>query len=368
MYSSISAGYSAYVPVNGNSLEAKVSQYSVEKFGPVHPVKYVNNPATYQSGNYVAENRPAAFLNPVRPLTPFVGQALEIAEYVKQAFYLTSGEELPGDVTISVAPRDELIQKHPAFLNDSVAGISINRTREILVAAGKMDEVLLTIGHEIGHVITKPARTAREEEAKAFAFEAAWARSIFDHDVAGLRTSINASALIPAKNGLHDVAFNFVKNNAGDDEPLRLFKRISRGEVTSEEIFDGMQLQPSVSSTPPAYSSPKTGRFRLYGGYLNKSRVQNLPPPHNFFWGDLGKGIYGMYVPLTKVETLNEQLLRKDIEQLHKTLGHEYSLHHVMGLPDGYVVEALEEAMFWTAEDDGRYGPKPRDYAQSGKE
>jgi len=96
----------------------------------------------------------------------------------------------------------------------------------------------------------------------------------------------------------------------------------------------------------------------VYTGYQNKSRVQNLPPPHNFFWGDLGTGIYGMFVPLTRVETLNEKLLRADIEQFHKTLGHEHSLHNVMGLPDGYVVEALEEAMFWIAENDDRYYPK----------
>ena len=117
-------------------------------------------------------------------------------------------------------------------------------------------------------------------------------------------------------------------------------------------------LQPAITPTIPVYSHPKQTKVKLYGGYQNRSRVQNLPPPHTFFWGDLGKGIYGMYVPGTKIETINEQLLRKDIEQLHKTLGHEYSLHNVMGLPDGYVVEALEEAMFWTADDDDKYYPR----------
>ena len=369
MYSSISAGYArsgyaaTYVPLNGSSgLEAIVAQYSVEMPRADNPVNYVNNPETYQKNSYVAENQSVAFLNPSRPVTPFVGQAFEISGYVRQAFRLTTSEELPGDVSITVAPREELLQKNPAFLNDSVVGISINQTREIFVAAGKLDEVLLTLGHEIGHVIKKPARTVQEEEAKAFAFEAAWAKSIFDHDVAGLKNSINAAALMPAKNGLHDAAFNFVKNNSGEEEPLELFNSISTGGVTPEQISAGLRLHPTVTHSKTAiYSTPGSSKAPLYGGYLNKSRVQNLPPPHTFFWGDLGRGIYGMYVPLTQVETLNETLLRKDIEQFHKTLGHEYSLHHVMGLPDGYVVEALEEAMFWTAEDEDRYKPKKRD-------
>ena len=376
MHSSISTGYArsgyaaTYVPLSGSSgLEAKVLQYSVESPVAERPVKYINNSGTYQQDSYVAETQPVAFLNPSRPVTPFVGQAFEISGYIRQAFCLTTGEELPGDVGITVAPREELLQKNPAFLNHSVVGISLNQTQEIFVAAGKLDEVMLTIGHELGHVIRKPARTAPEEEAKAFAFEAVWAKSIFDHDVAGLKNSINAAALMPAKNGLHDAAFNFVKNNSGEEEPFQLFNSISTGGVTPEQISEGARLHPTVTPSKTAiYSTPGASKALLYGGYLNKSRVQNLPPPHTFFWGDLGKGIYGMYVPLTQVETINEKLLRKDIEQLHKTLGHEYSLHHVMGLPDGYVVEALEEAMFWTAEDEDRYKPKKRDYVQSGNE
>ena len=62
-----------------------------------------------------------------------------------------------------------------------------------------------------------------------------------------------------------------------------------------------------------------------------------------------------MYDTLTQGITLNSDILRKDIEQMHKTQGHEYSLHHAMQLPDGYAAEALEEAMFWTKDEEEKY-------------
>ncbi|MAG15905.1 hypothetical protein CMO88_02490 [Candidatus Woesearchaeota archaeon] len=352
-YSSNSNGYGS------SNLENIVAEYSVETSHPSFPVYHIQQDSkpAYNKYKTIAEEQPAAFLNPKRPDTPFIGQAAEIAEPIKQAFFSTTGNELPEHISITIATRDELIQKNLAFLNDSVVGISISQTKEVFAVAGKMDEVMLTVGHELGHIIKEPARTPQEEEAKAFAFETAWAKTIFEHDIAGLRNSINAAMLNPAKNGLHDVAFNFVKNNS-EIEPLNLFNSISQGNVTAEQVFEGTQLNPITTIKGPLYSLPQKNKTKLYGGYLNKSRVQNLPPPHNFFWADLGKGIYGMYVPMTTVETLNSELLRKDIEQMHKTMGHEYSLHHVMGLPDGYVVEALEEAMFWTAEDDDNYYPK----------
>ena len=328
----------------GTGLEQLVSEYATQ---PMRQPIYVcvNHSSGY--ANATAETRHIIFLNPVRAPTPFIGQAAEAEQHIKEAFRKTTGHELPQDINITIAPREELVRKNMAFLNDSVAGLSIHSTREIFAIAGNMDEVMLTIGHELGHVIKKPARTAEEEEAKAFAFEAAWAKTIFEEDIAGLKGSINAAALQPAQNGLHDTAFNFVKNNS--ESALELFNKISNGEITQEQIIQGQAMQP--------YQKHSTSKTRLYGFYPNRSRIENLPPMHNFFWADLGRGIYGMYIPMTAIEMINETLLRKDIEQLHKTLGHEYSIHHVMKLPDGYVAEALEEAMFWTKEEEERYKP-----------
>ena len=68
---------------------------------------------------------------------------------------------------------------------------------------------MLTIGHEIGHVLTKTLDDKHEEEAKAYAFSLAWMKSIQENDIAGLGDSFVQER--PAENGLHDVAFAFVE-------------------------------------------------------------------------------------------------------------------------------------------------------------
>ena len=301
MYSQINPGYGmpsnrAYNAMNsyaGSELENMVSQYAIEGHhaNEEMPLYRGTEKNAYHGYNKIAEEQPVMFLNPQRPKTQFIGRVSELTEHIREAFFLTTGMELPQDIEITIDSRERLSQKNSAFLNASVAGLSINKSREIFVVSGKLDEVMLTVGHEIGHVIKPTARTAEEEEAKAFAFEAAWAQAIFENDTAGLRSSINSSTLKPAKNGLHDVAFNFVKKNS-ETSPLKLFEDLSSGNVTQQQIFG----------------------------------EERLPE----------KGIYGTYAPTTSVETLNQTLLRKDIEQMHKTMGREYGLHHAMKLPDGY--------------------------------
>ena len=310
MYSGNITGYSAAPAYSPSGLEKMVAQYAVEAPLTSQEVAYQTSNST--AGNYdgrksVQEEHAAQFLSPKRPDSPFIGHAAEIAESIKEAFLLTAKEPLPEDVSITIDSREQLAQQNPAFLNPSVAGLSINSAKKVFVVAGKMDEVMLTVGHELGHVIRPSAGTPQEEEAKAFAFEAAWARAIFDSDVAGLRSSINAAALAPARNGLHDVAFNFVRKNSGK-EPLRLFDEISRGSVTQEQVFEGTRLQPDAIAfpKPPFYSLPQ----------LNKSGAMNV------------------YSPAKVAETLNGHLLRKDVEQMSRAMEREYGLHGIMS--DGY--------------------------------
>ena len=74
-----------------------------------------------------------------------------------------------------------------------------------------LDEMMLVIGHEIGHVLTKTLPNKHDEEAKAFAFSIKWAETIKKHNVANLGMSIKDELdMNPARNGLHDVAFSFV--------------------------------------------------------------------------------------------------------------------------------------------------------------
>ena len=306
----------------------------------------------------IYHSQPISFLSPSRPRVPFVGGAAEIADFVKEAFLKTTGQELPGDIIITVALRSILQHIHRQFFNNSVVGLSLNGSREVFAVAGTLDEVMLVIGHELGHVISPALQDGRAEEAKAFAFEMAWAMSVFEHDIAGLRMSINAAALAmkPAQNGLHDSAFAFVKSQTDSGkEPLQLHSQIvwNNGIDFNDEAVIAAQTSsssyvPLISSTHSAYVS---------GGYRNKSNVQNVPWMNNFSWADLGTGVYGMYIPMTASIFMNERLLRNDLEQFHKTLGHEYILHHVMQLPDNYVTKILEDTIFWVKDEKDKYKP-----------
>jgi len=298
----------------------------------------------------IYESQPVAFLSPERPVTPFIAEAGLIAGLVREAFLATTQHPLPADIMVTVAQRRLLQQIHGQFLNSSVVGLSLNATREIFAVSGSLDELMLVIGHELGHVLSPALGDPHAEEAKAFAFESAWANAIFTRDIGGLRMNINAAALsmMPAQNGLHDLAFAFVKAAAlSGKEPLELHSELSERRLEFSDNFEATPSQqaaytPLAGSSTPAYRS---------GGYRNVSNVQNVPWLNNFSWADLGTGIYGMYIPSTASIFMNEKLLRNDLEQFHKTLGHEYVLHHVMHMPDGYAAKVMEDAIFWIKED-----------------
>jgi len=153
---------------------------------------------------------PDAFLKPNRAPQPFVGEAAEIEEEIKDAFFATLGVPFPTDIKVAVLNNRKFDRQMP---ERSVVGFSLNRRElglvsDVVVRSGAKDHVLLTIGHEIGHVLTKTLSSKHNEEAKAFAFSRAWMNAIQENDIAGLRDAIVLDN--PAHNGLHDVACAFV--------------------------------------------------------------------------------------------------------------------------------------------------------------
>lgn len=147
--------------------------------------------------------------------TEFVNDAKLIEAPVREAFKATTGKELPRNIVIRLCDESELKKAHQSrngVWSHGIHGFSINRglkgTSEVFVKKGFMDEVMVTLGHELGHVISPSLQDARDEEAKAFAFSSAWMRIIVDNNIAGLTNAINPS---PAKNGVHDVGFDFVQ-------------------------------------------------------------------------------------------------------------------------------------------------------------
>ena len=308
----------------------------------------------------IYHGQPITFLSPSRPKAQFVAAATEVAAFIREAFLATTKQQLPDNITITVAPRETLQKLHSQFFNHGVVGLSQNNTREIFAVAGSLDEVMLVIGHELGHVLSPALNNQQAEEAKAFAFEMAWAQAIFEEDIGGLQQSINQAALSikPAQNGLHDLAFAFVKAATliSGKDPLAL-----HAEIAARQDFDisnsSFAAAPAQVSYVPLISSTAHRAGYHSGGYRNKSRVQNVPFLTNFTWTDLGTGIYGMYIPLTASIFMNDRLLRTDLEQFHKTLGHEYVLHHVMQLPDNYVTKILEDTIFWVKHEEDKYKP-----------
>lgn len=178
------------------------------------------------------------FLNLDRPKTIFVGDASEIKEFVEEAFMLTAGSPFPDDVRIAVVSEKELAKIHSKIggnWDPSIQGFAINRKKhglvsEIFVKKGELDKLMLTLGHEIGHVLTKQLDNKINEEAKAFAFSLAWMKTIKEHNIANLSTAIKLDK--PAKNGVHNVALDFVLNlTAGGKRALDIFESLVKGFI-----------------------------------------------------------------------------------------------------------------------------------------
>ncbi|MBI2151230.1 hypothetical protein HYU21_00710 [Candidatus Woesearchaeota archaeon] len=141
----------------------------------------------------------------------FVGQAEEIKEYIEEAYNLLFGKSFPEDIKISLLEENEFKKISP---HSSVVGLSINRRQqgllsEIFVIQGTIGKVLLTVGHELGHVLTSTLDHSLDEEAKAYAFSLQWIDLIKEWNIAGLREAIITET--PAENGLHNKAYYFIQ-------------------------------------------------------------------------------------------------------------------------------------------------------------
>ncbi len=152
---------------------------------------------------------PATFLKPGKH-SIFVGDAEQIRSYVEETFSLLFNSPLPENIKISICTESEFrkIAPHP-----STIGLSLNRGEhgllsEIFVLNDTLPRVLLTLGHELGHVLTKTLDNAHNEEAKAYAFSLAWMNTIKEHNIANLADCIITES--PAQNGLHNIAFDLV--------------------------------------------------------------------------------------------------------------------------------------------------------------
>ncbi|MAG72962.1 hypothetical protein CL620_01495 [archaeon] len=215
----IAQSASAYIP----SSSAVMEPYQLSSFAinpSISTSLYDTNEQTqlYTTSSIIQSlfpSKPEYHFQPEMFLVPekagkFVGKAQEIQEFVEDAFCKLMGKPLPTDIKIVVCDEQEFRKIAP---HKSTVGLSINRSHhgllsEVFVLNGSLGRVMLTLGHELGHVMTPPLQDAIQEEAKAYAFSFMWMEVIKEHNIAGLGSAVILER--PALNGLHDTAFEFV--------------------------------------------------------------------------------------------------------------------------------------------------------------
>jgi hypothetical protein len=220
-----SSSYNAGVPRGDSKLYAHTSAMHLAQAVKAHydasaggmPKPYVPSSAR---GAYLSTPAPHSLFIANDFLAPnstarFVGSAEDVKEFVEEAFIAATGEQLPNDIQITVLNDEEFTKAHLDFdktTNDGVQGFSLNANGQgvnrIFVRANPLDRLMLTIGHEIGHVLTPTLQNEHDEEAKAFAFSLAWMDAVRERNIAGMGANILPD---PAHNGLHDRAFAFVQ-------------------------------------------------------------------------------------------------------------------------------------------------------------
>lgn len=196
---------------------------------------------TYATSHLFA---PEFFLKPSRPKSRFVVDNSEAKQIAEEAFELMLNQKMPDNISLNILPFNELKSIHSGFgaWNNGILGFSINgSSKQIFVRENNLDALLLVIGHEIGHVLTDSLPNKHDEEAKAFAFSIEWAKTIKQHNIANLGSSIKDELdLQPARNGLHDVAFSFVNSMVKKGrKAINLHEDLVRGYIS---VFDRVYL------------------------------------------------------------------------------------------------------------------------------
>ncbi len=179
-----------------------------------------------------------SFINPWVQ-TRFIGEVGEIRNYIEQAFEVVTGKKMPNDFTIELCDENRLKKMHIDFggtWSPGIQGFAINRKHiggqnHIFIKKGDLANVMIVIGHELGHIMSTTLLNKHDEEAKAYAFELAWLKALKDNNIAELGEAINLGK--PAENGLHDVSFKFVSELLQQGmSAIDIFWRLISGDIS----------------------------------------------------------------------------------------------------------------------------------------
>jgi len=237
-------------PVQYSSIDTYVQSMmpgEVEQAKIYHTNSANNQSYSQNTDYYLIPTKPYEFvdmfLEPVRPLTQFINRAEQIKHHITETFEHMLGKPFPDNIAVRICDREEMINIHSpnnGEWSDGILGFAINNrpyTSEIFVLNNNLDRLMLVIGHEIGHVLSNRLKDNVIEEAKAFSFEFAWAKTIKEHNIAGLADSITLN-FKPAKNGLHNIAFDFVRTKVTQGlQALEVYFKIIAGELKVSECI-----------------------------------------------------------------------------------------------------------------------------------
>lgn len=162
----------------------------------------------------------------------FVGKAEEVREFVEETFEKIFQQPFPKNIKMSILNQEEFGKIAPS---PGTIGLSINRGREgllseIFILNETLGRVMLTIGHEVGHVLTRTLPNPHDEEAKAYAFSLVWMKIIKEHNIANLGDAIVIEH--PAENGLHNLAFRFVHEMMKEKSVEVIYEEVIRGDCS----------------------------------------------------------------------------------------------------------------------------------------
>jgi hypothetical protein len=196
------------------------SAYSVGYSAKHYNLSFEEKPVVMFSKSYFPSSQigevhfePDSFLNPLRSDVGEVNDSSQVIGFVREAFREVMGCELPDSIAIKICFDHEFKEQHAStggVWSEGIVGFSLNTqgkgVNRIFVRNDQLDRVMLTIGHELGHVLTPSLFDGRDEEAKAYSFSIAWMDVIKEKNIAGIANCILPR---PALNGLHDVGFAF---------------------------------------------------------------------------------------------------------------------------------------------------------------
>jgi hypothetical protein len=208
------------------SLFAPTSSYTQQESSSFTYMSSNNKYIVSQNPHQEYHFDPGIFLKPGKHAT-FVGKIDEIKDHIVDTFERMLKTPFPDDLKLSLLSVKEFSRIAPS---PTTIGLSYNRkkyglTSEIFVVEGNLARVMLTIGHELGHVITPTLENIHDEEAKAFAFSIEWMRVIKEYNIANLAEVFITE--LPAQNGLHNVAFEFVQKMVRDGiDAFSVYKKL----------------------------------------------------------------------------------------------------------------------------------------------